>query len=97
MNLHTIPASRGTDPGNSHAAAASMVMAAASHRTLIWNALKHAGPMGRYELAEVTGLDPTAVARRLAELVGQGLCRRSKTRHEVTPSGRQGGVWETTA
>jgi predicted ArsR family transcriptional regulator len=97
MNLDTIPASRRTDPGNSHAAGQSMVMAAASHRSLIWSALKHAGPMGRFEIAEVTGLDPTAVARRLAELVGQGLCRRSKTKHETTPSGRQGSVWETTA
>jgi predicted ArsR family transcriptional regulator len=97
MNLHTIPASRRTDPHTSHAAGRSMTMAAATHRSLIWNALKHAGPMGRYELAEVTGLDPVAVARRLAELVGQGLCRRSETKHETTPSGRQGSVWETTA
>jgi predicted ArsR family transcriptional regulator len=97
MTLHAIPASRRTDTGNSHAAAASMVMTAATHRSLIWNALHRCGPMGRYELAEVTGLEPVAIARRLAELVGQGLCRRSKTRHETTPSGRQGSVWETTA
>lgn len=97
MNLDTTPASRRTDPGNSQAAAASMVMAAATHRSLIWTALRRCGPMGRYEIAEMTGLEPVAVARRLAELVGQGLCRRLKTRQEMTPSGRQGSVWETTA
>lgn len=97
MNLHTTPAARRTDTAHSHAAAESMVMAAATHRSLIWQALHSAGPMGRYELAEVTGLDPVAIARRLAELVAQGLCRRLKTRHEVTPTGRQGSVWETTA
>jgi predicted ArsR family transcriptional regulator len=97
MSLERIPASRSTDPHTSHAAGQSMTTAAATHRSLIWNALKHAGPMGCYELAEVTGLDPVAIARRLAELVGQGLCRRSETKHETTPSGRQGSVWETTA
>lgn len=97
MNLHTTPASRRTDTANSRAAGESMVMAAATHRSTIWNALHRCGPMGRYELAEVTGLDPVAIARRLAELVAQGLCRRSKTLHEVTPTGRQGSVWETTA
>jgi predicted ArsR family transcriptional regulator len=97
MNLHTIPASRSTDPGNSHAAGASMVMTAATHRSQIWAALHRCGPMGRYEIAEVTGLDPVAVARRLSELVGQGLCRRSKTRQEMTPSGRMGSVWKVAA
>jgi predicted ArsR family transcriptional regulator len=97
MNLDTIPASRRTDPGNSHAAAASMVATASTHRSLIWAALNRCGPMGRFEIAEVTGLDPVAVARRLAELVAQGLCRRSKTRQEMTPSGRMGSVWKVTA
>jgi predicted ArsR family transcriptional regulator len=97
MNLDTMPASRRTDPGNSHAAAASMVATASTHRSLIWAALHRCGPMGRYEIAEVTGLDPVAVARRLAELVAQGLCRRSKARQETTPSGRMGSVWEAAA
>jgi predicted ArsR family transcriptional regulator len=97
MSLEMIPASRSTDPHTSHAAGQSMTTAAATHRSLIWNALKHAGPMGCYEIADITGLMPVAVARRMAELEAQGLCRRSKTRHEVTPSGRQGSVWETTA
>jgi predicted ArsR family transcriptional regulator len=97
MSLEMIPASRSTDPHTSHAAGQSMTMAAATHRSLIRQALHNCGPMGRYELAEVTGLDPVAVARRLAELVGQGLCRRSDTKHETTPSGRQGSVWEATA
>lgn len=97
MNLHAIPASRRTDPGTSHAAGQSMVMAAATHRSQIWKALHRCGPMGCYEIADITGLMPVAVARRMAELVGQGLCRRVKDRHEVTPSGRNGSVWETTA
>jgi predicted ArsR family transcriptional regulator len=91
------PASRNTDPANSHAAAASMIVAAASHRALIWTALDRCGPMGRYEIAEMTGLDPVACARRLAELVHRGLCRRVAARQETTPSGRVGSVWEVVA
>lgn len=97
MNLDMTPASRATDNANSHAAGESMVAAAATHRGLIWQALHRCGPMGRYEIAQMTGLEPVAVARRLAELVEQGLCRRLKTKQETTPSGRQGSVWEVCA
>jgi hypothetical protein len=97
MNTDTIPRSRRTDALTSREAAQSMVMVAATHRALIWNALRTAGPAGRFEIAELTGLDPVQVARRVAELVSQGLLRRVPRRTETTPSGRTGGVWEVTA
>jgi len=97
MNMQPTPRSRRTDAGTSREAAQSMVMVAASHRALIWNALRTAGPAGRFEISELTGLDPVQVARRVAELVHQGLVRRVPRRTELTPSGRRGGVWEVTA
>jgi hypothetical protein len=97
MNLDITPASRTTDRDTSWAAGDSMGRAAATHRALIWAALKRRGPMGRYEIAEITGLDPVACARRLSELVGQGICRVAPARRETTPSGRAGSVWEVCA
>ena len=91
------PAARGTDPQNSRAAAAQAAAFAASHRSLIWHRLHNHGPQGRYAIARATGLDPVAVARRLAELTAHGLCRRVKGVCEITPTGRAGSVWEATA
>jgi len=93
MNLDITPASRTTDRDTSWAAGDSMGRAAATHRALIWAALKRCGPMGRYEIARETGLDPVACARRLAEMVGQGVCHVVPDRYETTPSGRAGSVW----
>ena len=97
MNLEPVPRSRRTDARTSKEAGQSMAMAAATHRSLIWNAVRVAGPSGRFEISELTGLDPYQVARRVAELVEQGLLRRVPRRVEITPSGREGGVWEVTA
>jgi predicted ArsR family transcriptional regulator len=49
--------------------------------------------MGRFALAEATGLDPVAVGRRMSELVRQGLVEVVEDYYETTPSGRQGSVW----
>jgi predicted ArsR family transcriptional regulator len=91
------PAARGGDPQNSHAAASQAIAFAASHRAMIWHRLHEHGPQGRYAIARATGLEPVAVARRLAELVAQGLCRRVPGVCEITPTGRAGSVWEATA
>jgi len=97
MSLDITPASRATDPQTSWAAAASMILAARTQRESIATALRLYGPMGRYEIARETGLDPVACARRLSELVGRGICRVAPDRHETTPSGRTGSVWEACA
>lgn len=91
------PMARSTDRQNSHAAAGQAVMLAARHRSLIWNALREHGPLGRFNIARHTGLDPIAVARRLPELVRHGLARVKDDEIEITPSGRTGSVWEATA
>jgi len=93
MNEGFTPASRRTDRDTSWAAASSMIAAASTQRESISTALRLYGPMGRYEIAGITGLDPVACARRLAELVAQGICRVAPDRHETTPSGRTGSVW----
>lgn len=91
------PRARRGDHQNSKDAADSAVMFAASHRALIWQRLHQHGPQGRYAIASATGLDPVVVARRLAELVAQGLCERVEGVSELTPTGRAGGVWRATA
>ena len=93
MNLDITPASRTTDRDTSWAAAASMIAAAGTQREAISTALKLYGPMGRYQIAGITGLDPVACARRLAELVANGTCHVMPDRYETTPSGRAGSVW----
>ncbi len=93
MNLDITPASRTTDRDTSWDAAASMTEASSTQRQAIHAALFFRGPMGRYEIARVTGLDPVACARRLAELVRQGVCHVVPDRREITPSGRTGSVW----
>lgn len=93
MNLDITPASRATDRDTSWVAADSMIDAASTQRECIATALRLYGPMGRYEIARVTGLDPVACARRLAELVRHGVCYVVPDRREITPSGRTGSVW----
>jgi len=93
MSLNITPASRTTDRDTSWAAAASMILEASTQRESIATALRLYGPMGRYEIARVTGLDPVACARRLSDLVERGICRVAPDRHETTPSGRTGSVW----
>jgi predicted ArsR family transcriptional regulator len=93
----TRPAARRADPVNSHDAASRAMLFAATHRAQIWTRLHEYGPQGRYAISRATGLEPVAVARRLAELVAQGLCRRVPGVSEITPTGRAGSVWEATA
>jgi hypothetical protein len=70
LDLLTQPAARRTDPATSHVAAAQVRFAAGSHRALILAALERASRRGatHRELAELTGLHPVQVDRRLIEL-----------------------------
>lgn len=82
MNTDTMARSRRTDALTSREAAQSMVMVAATHRALIWNALRTAGPAGRFEISELTGLDPVQVARRVPSSC-------SKAWRAACPAGRR--------
>jgi predicted ArsR family transcriptional regulator len=58
---------RTTDPVTSHQAA-DQVTTTSKHFQIIHLALIEHGPMGKDMIAQKTGLDPNAVARRLPEL-----------------------------
>ena len=58
---------RATDPVTSHQAA-EQVTTTSKHFQAIHLALIEHGPMGKDQIAQKTGLDPNAVARRLPEL-----------------------------
>ena len=82
---------RSTDLPTSHAAAASAVRFARDHEARILAALVR--PMTCYEIAEATGLDHVAVARRMRKLVDDAKVSASdETR--AGPTGRQCTVWE---
>lgn len=70
------PRARRTDPGTSHVAAQRMSRGRAdAHRQTILAAIR-AHPWSTYRgLAELTGLEPVAVGRRLVELERAGLAR----------------------
>lgn len=83
---------RTSDPITSHAAAARVDEFQARHVALILAALKAAGPLGltKDEMAEVTRLDATQIARRSKD--GAGLWRIGpETRRGNT--GRSCRVW----
>lgn len=59
---------RSSDPITSFQAADSIKEVASNHFQTILEALKKHGPMGKDGIAQKTGLNPNAVARRLPEL-----------------------------
>lgn len=100
MNAATLPApaesvlprARASDPLTSHVAAASALPLAKHHAALIIAALAK-GPGTIYALAERSGLDHVAVARRMKELERQSLVRLTGET-APSPSGRPCGVWD---
>lgn len=58
---------RNSDPVTSHQAA-DQLTTASKHSQIVLDALVEHGPMGKDGIAQRTGLDPNAVARRLPEL-----------------------------
>lgn len=85
---------RATDNANAHEAARAASAFVSHHQLAIVRALFEHGPMGRFALARVTGLDAVAIARRMPELVRDGRARVVPEARERTPSGRTGSVWE---
>lgn len=86
------PLARTTDPITSHQAAAKTDFKA-RHIAKIYAALKEKGPMTKDEIADSTGLDHVAVARRMAAMEDKGLVRRTiLTRPSRT--GRECTVWK---
>ena len=59
---------RSEDPITSYQAADQIKEVAPKHFKIILEALKKHGPMGKDGIAQKTGLNPNAVARRLPEL-----------------------------
>lgn len=88
-----IPGVRRTDPSTSLDAANSMLAGAAAHRAKILAVLQDGVPRTYVEIADACGLEPIAVARRMAELLRLGQVRRlGATR--PTPSGCKAKLWE---
>ena len=67
------PKARNTDPHTSHQAAESAKELAKQHQERILICLTKHGPAGKDEIARLSGLDSTAVSRRMAELQKAGL------------------------
>lgn len=83
---------RGSDPETSHQAAARVIDFAHGHYALILGALGLHGNATIHELAERTGLDAVAVARRTAELHDAGRIEPSGEKRP-SPTGRPCRVW----
>ena len=83
---------RATDPVTSHQAA-EQVTTPYKHFQTIHLALIEHGPMGKDQIAQKTGLDPNAVARRLPELAKLALVEL--TGNTVTSkAGRKEREWK---
>lgn len=92
-----MPGARHSDPHTSHAAARSMVTAAATQRERVLRYLRSVRCAGAEQIGEAIGLDPYAVRKRLPELLAGGkaeplnLAGMPSTR--PTSSGRRERVW----
>jgi predicted ArsR family transcriptional regulator len=87
------PRARRRDPATSHEAAASAAPLQARHHGVIVDALRAHGPMGKDQIAGLTGLMGVAVARRMAELRAIQLVRPTGRRVQ-SASGRAETEWE---
>lgn len=72
MTHYAFPRARARDPVTSKLAAAQ-VASAHGHFALIRDALLRYGPAGKDRIAQLTGLEPAQVARRLPEMRQMGL------------------------
>ena len=92
LGLPVFNRARTTDPVTSHQAA-DQVTTTSKHFKIILDALIEHGPMGKDQIAQKTGLDPNAVARRLPEL--QKLALVELTGNTVTSkAGRKEREWK---
>jgi len=76
------PMSRRTDPQTSRIAASRLVASgrADAHRALIVDAIRRRPGTTYRQIAELTGLEPVAVGRRLVEVERLGLARAGEAR-----------------
>lgn len=94
LPLRVGPLARATDPTTSHVAAASMGQGAARHRAMILYELQRdRRPRTYAEIADACGLEKHQVARRLPELLDEGVVRRLAAMRD-TPSKRPAHLWE---
>lgn len=84
---------RRDDPVTSHEAAARVVEFGHAHQAVILGSLISQGAGTIYELADRTGLDHVAVARRMSELEALHVARPSGEKR-LSPTGRSCRVWE---
>lgn len=85
---------RSDDPVTSHQAAARLAEFAGDHHAKILGSLLTQGDGTIYELAERTGLDHVAVARRMSELEALQVARPKPGVKRASPTGRPCRVWE---
>ena len=78
MNQLAPPLARRSDPVTSHDAARGTISFRARHEGHIYCAIQDAGERGATykEIAKATGMEPVAVARRLAGMERRGLIAR---------------------
>lgn len=88
----TLPGVRRSDPETSLEAANGMIEGAADHRAKILVALSDGIARTYVEIADVCGLEPIAVARRMSELARLGQVQRLQEKRP-TPSGYQARLW----
>lgn len=92
FSLPVFNRARATDPVTSHQAA-DQVTTTSKHFQIIHQALVEHGPMGKDMIAQKTGLEPNAVARRLPEL--QKMALVELTGNTVTSkAGRKEREWK---
>lgn len=72
------PRARNTDPCSSHKAAERTAEFRGKHEAAIFNAICESGPLGVNfkEIAQMTGMEPVAVARRLSAMGERKLIER---------------------
>ena len=73
-----LPLARNSDPVSSHDAARGTISFRARHEATIFCAIEDAGSQGATyrEIADMTSMEPVAVARRLAGMERRGLIKR---------------------
>lgn len=86
---------RADDPLTSHLAAERVQEFGCAHQAKIMGSLLTQGPGSIYDIAERTGLDPVAVARRMAELEELHAARPTE-QTKLSPKGRSCRVWAAT-
>lgn len=89
---------RSTDPQTSHEAATRAAEFSSGHHEQILKVLRHSGPATSHEIADESGLEMHAVARRMkelseADLIAVVIDADGNPLTRKTPSGRSARVW----